>query len=161
MSHEQLRILGCSRDDRRPPIVKTRQPNVPANTAFEKNPMPKQIQMNLMVITLLCGVIVTEGLAQKNVTSSSNKMSSQQMIDKLNHMSATEKAAMFDKMTNSNKTEAMKEAGHDMSKMSHQERTEMMRKVTPEQKAEMFDKMPMDTRMATMRIAIKGAKTSE
>ncbi len=123
--------------------------------------MRKQIQMNLTVIALLCGVIVTEALAQKNVTSSSSKMSSQQMMDKLNHMSSPEKAAMFDKMTSNNKMEAMKKAGHDTSKMSHQERIEMMSKLTPEQKAEMFDKMPMDTKMATMRIAMKGAKKGD
>jgi hypothetical protein len=77
------------------------------------------------------------------------------MMDKMNHMSTAEKAAMFDKMTNSQKMEAMKNAGHDMSKMSQHERTGMMSKLTPDQKGEMFDKMPMDTKMATMKMAMK------
>ena len=120
--------------------------------------MRKQIQMTLTVIALLCGVTVTGALAQQNGTSSSSKMSNQQMMDKLNHMSTTEKAAMFDKMTNNDKMEAMKMAGHDMSKMSDQERMDMMKKLTPEQRAEMFDKMPMDTKMATMRKTMREPK---
>jgi hypothetical protein len=120
--------------------------------------MRKQIQTTLTVIALLFGVMVTGPLAQKNGTSSSSKMSNQQMMDKLNHMSTTDKAAMFDKMTSDNKTAAMKMAGHDMSKMSDQERTDMMKTLTPEQKADMFDKMPMDTKMATMSMPTKEQK---
>jgi hypothetical protein len=111
--------------------------------------------MTLTVIVLVYGAIVTGALAQTNGTSSSSKMSSQQTMDKLNHMSTKEKAVMFVKMTTDNKMEAMKMAGHDMSKLSHQERMDMMSELTPEQRAEMFDKMPLDTKMATMRMAIK------
>jgi hypothetical protein len=117
--------------------------------------MYKQIQPVLMVMALLCGVSAGTALAQATSANAAGKMSSQQMMDKMNHMSTAEKAAMFDKMTNPEKMEAMKMAGHDMSKMSHKERMEMMSKMTPEQKAEMFDKMPMDTKMATMRMAMK------
>ena len=120
--------------------------------------MRKQIQMALTVIVLLCGVSVTRALAQAGGTSSSSKMSDQQMMDKMNHMSTTQKAAMFDKMTNNDKMTAMKMAGHDMSNMSDQEKTDMMKKLTPEQRAEMFDKMPMDTKMATMRMSMKESK---
>jgi hypothetical protein len=158
-----------TKERRRPPIVKTRQPNVQRiqlssqaqyRIVQRENPVRKQIQMNLTLIALLCGVIVMEALAQKNVTSSSHKMSSQQMMDKLTHMPTSEKTAMFDEMTNDNKMEAMRKAGHDISRMSHQESIQMMTKLTPEQKADMFDKMPMDTRMATMRIAMKRTKRS-
>jgi hypothetical protein len=118
----------------------------------------KMRTMTLTVIVLLCGVTVTGALAQQNGTSSSSKMSSQQMMDKLNHLSTTDKAAMFDKMTNNDKTAAMKMAGHDMSKMSGPERMDMMKKLTPEQRAGMFDKMPMDTKMSTMRKAMREQK---
>jgi hypothetical protein len=37
----------------------------------------------------------------------------------------------------------------------------MMSKVTTEQKVEMFDKMPMDTKMATMRKAMKENTTEK
>lgn len=121
--------------------------------------MRKRVHLVLTVLTLLCGVAVTGALAQ--TTNSSGKMGDQQMMDKMNHMSNTEKAAMFDKMTNSEKMEAMKMAGHDTSKMSHQEKTETMNKMTSEQKAEMFDKMPMDTKMATMKKAEKEQKTGK
>jgi hypothetical protein len=122
------------------------------STCLKENPMRKQIEMTLTVIALLCGMMVTGALAQ--TTNSSSKMTSQQMMDKMSHMSSTDKAAMFDKMTNAEKMEAMKMGGHDTSKMSRQERTETMSKLTPEQKAGMFDKMPMDTKMATMRKAM-------
>jgi hypothetical protein len=121
--------------------------------------MHKQLEMSLAVIALLCGIMVTGALAQ--TTNSSSKMSNQQMMDKMNHMSTSEKAAMFDKMTDAQKMAAMKTAGHDMSKMSHQESMETMSKLTPEQKADMFDKMPMDTKMATMRKAENEPKTGK
>jgi hypothetical protein len=125
----------------------------------KENPMRKQIEMTLTVIALLCGIIVTGALAQ--ATNSSSKMTNQQMMDKMTHMSPTEKTEMFDKMTNAEKMEAMKLGGHDTSKMSEQERTETMSKLTPEQKADMFDKMPMDTKMATMRKAMNEQKTGK
>jgi hypothetical protein len=118
--------------------------------------MRGQILMTLTAIALLCGLTAASILAQENGTNSAAKMSNQQMMDKMNHMSSAEKAGMFDKMTNGQKMEAMKMAGHDTSKMSRQERAQTMNKLAPEQKAEMFDKMPMDTRMATMRMAMKG-----
>jgi hypothetical protein len=111
--------------------------------------------MTVTVLVLLYGGIVTGPLAQRDGTNSASKMSSQQMMDKLNHLSTKERAEMFDKMTDNNKMEAMKVAGHDMSKMSHQERMGMMNKLTLEQRAGMFDKMPLDTRMATIRMAMK------
>jgi hypothetical protein len=117
--------------------------------------MLKQILITLTIIALFCGVTAATALAQANATNAAAKMSDQQMMDKMNHMSTAEKAAMFDKMTNSQKMEAMKNGGHDMSKMSQHERTDMMSKLTPDQKGEMFDKMPMDTKMATMRMAMK------
>jgi Spy/CpxP family protein refolding chaperone len=117
--------------------------------------MLKHIKTALTVIALLCGVTAYTALAQVSGTSSAYKMTNQQVMDKMNHMSTVEKANMFDRMTHQDKMEAMKMSGHDMSKMSHKERTEMMGKLTPEQKADMFDKMPMDTRMATMRMAVK------
>jgi hypothetical protein len=123
--------------------------------------MCKRLQMVLTIIALLCGVTASTALAQTKDTDSSSKMSNQQMMDKMNHMSTSEKAQMFDKMTNNNKMEAMKMAGHDMSKMSDQQRTEMMSKLTPEQKADMFDKMPMDTKMATMKTAMKENATEK
>jgi hypothetical protein len=118
---------------------------------LKENPMPKRIEMTVTAIALLCGIMGTRALAQ--TTNSSSKMTNQQMMDKMNHMSTTDKAGMFDKMTNAEKMEAMKAGGRDTSKMSRQERTDTMSKLTPEQKADMFDKMPMDTKMATMRKA--------
>jgi hypothetical protein len=123
--------------------------------------MCKRLQMILTIIALLCGVTASTALAQTNATNSSGKMSNQQMMDKMNHMSTPEKAQMFDKMNNNEKMEAMKKAGHDMSKMSHEQRMDMMSKVTPEQKADMFDKMPTDTKMATMRMAMKENATEK
>jgi len=117
--------------------------------------MCKQIQRALTVIALLCGVPAGILLAQTAGTNATGKMSSQQMMEKMNHMSTAEKAAMFDKMSNSEKMHAMSMAGHDMSKMSHKEKMDMMDKMTHVQKAEMFDKMPMDTKMATMRTSMK------
>lgn len=123
--------------------------------------MRKQIQITLAVIVLLSRVAVTGAFAQRTDSSSSSKMSNQQTMDKMNHMSSTEKAVMFDKMTNSQKMEAMKMAGHDMSTMSHQERMNMMSKITPEEKAGMFDKMSMDTKMATMKKSMAERKAEK
>ena len=117
--------------------------------------MGKQIERALRVIALLCGVTAGILLAQTTGTNAAGKMSSQQMMEKMNHMSTAEKAAMFDNMSNSEKMHAMNMAGHDMSKMSHKEKVDMMDKLTPGQKAEMFDKMPMDTKMSTMRMSMK------
>jgi hypothetical protein len=117
--------------------------------------MYKPIQRALKVIALLCGVTVGLLLAQTTGTSAAGKMSSQQMMEKMNHMSTAEKAAMFDNVSNSEKMHAMKMAGHDMSQMSHKEKMDMMDKLTSGQKAEMFDKMPMDTKMSTMRMSMK------
>jgi hypothetical protein len=121
--------------------------------------MRKRIEIILTVIALFCGIMVTGALAQ--TTNSSSKMTNQQMMDKMSHMSTTEKSGMFDKMTNAEKMEAMKAEGHDTSKMSRQERAETMSKLTPEQKADMFEKMPMDTKMATMRKAMNEEKTGK
>jgi hypothetical protein len=109
----------------------------------------------LTVIALLCAVTASVLLAQTTGTNAAGKMSSQQMMEKMNHMSTTEKAAMFDNMSNNEKMHAMNMAGHDMTKMSHKEKMDMMDKLTPGQKAEMFDKMPMDTKMSTMRMSMK------
>lgn len=117
--------------------------------------MCNQIQRAFTVIALLCGVTAGLLLAQTTATNAAGKMSSQQMMEKMNHMSTTEKAAMFDNMSNSEKMHAMKMAGHDMSQMSHKEKMDMMDKLTSGQKAEMFDKMPMDTKMSTMRMSMK------
>jgi hypothetical protein len=117
--------------------------------------MCKQVQVAFIAIALLFGLTATTALAQSNETQAASKMSSKQMMDKMNHMSTDEKAGMFDKMTNSKKMEAMKMAGHDMSKMSTKERMDMMSKSSTQEKADMFDKMPMDTKMATMKMAMK------
>ena len=126
---------------------------------LKENSMHQQIHRTLMMIAiaLLCSITTVTIWAQQT-TNSSGKMSSHQMMDKMNHMSTAEKAAMFDKMTETEKMQAMKMAGHDMSKMSHQERMDMMSKMTEEQKADMFEKMPMDTKMATMRMSMKEHK---
>jgi hypothetical protein len=123
--------------------------------------MYKQWNIVLTIIVLFSGVMVSTAPAQTNATNSSSKMSNQQMMDKMSHMSTPEKAEMFDKMTNNDKMEAMKTAGHDMSKMSDKQRTDMMSKVTTEEKAEMFDKMPMDTKMTTMKKAMKENTTDK
>jgi hypothetical protein len=119
--------------------------------------MCKQLQMAFMAVALLFGLTATTALAQSNKTQAASKMSSEQMMDKMSHMSTDEKAATFDKMTNSEKMEAMKMAGHDTSKMSTKERMGMMSKLSTQEKADMFDKMPMDTKMATMKMAMKHA----
>jgi hypothetical protein len=117
--------------------------------------MSKQFQMAFMALAVLFGLTATTALAQSDKTQAASKMSSKQMMDKMNHMSTDEKAAMFDKMTNSKKMEATKMAGHDMSKMSTTQRMDMMSKLSTQDKADMFDKMPMDTKMATMKMAMK------
>jgi hypothetical protein len=125
--------------------------------------MCKRLQMAFMAIALLLGLTATTALGQSNTTEAASKMSSKQMMDKMSHMSTDEKAAMFDKMTNREKREAMKMAGHDMSKMSTKERMDTMSKLSTQDKADMFDKMPMDTKMATMKMAMKheGAKAQK
>ena len=129
---------------------------------LKENPMRQRIHITLVmtIIALICGITTATIWAQET-TNSSGKMSNQQMMDKLNHMSTTEKASMFDKMTSNQKMEAMKMAGHDTSKMSHQARMEMMNKMTEDQKADMFDKMPMDTKMATMRMSMREHKAAK
>jgi hypothetical protein len=117
--------------------------------------MRKHIQTALMLIALLCSVTAFTALAQSSGTSAAAKMSDQEMMQKMDHMSTTEKAGMFDKMSHEDKMTAMKMAGHDMSKMSHEQKMEMMSDLTPQQKAGMFDKMPMDTKMATMKMGMK------
>jgi hypothetical protein len=77
--------------------------------------MLKHIQTALTVIALLCGLAACTALAQVTGTSSAYKMSNQQMMDKMNHMSTADKAVMFDKMTHQDKMEAMKMAGHEMT----------------------------------------------
>ena len=113
--------------------------------------MRKQIRMLFTVIALVGGLTAAAALVQASSPSAAGKMSNQHMLDRMNHMSAAGKAAMFDKLSGSEKMEAMKMAGHDMSKMSHHQRMEMLDRQTPDEKAGMFDKMPLDTRMATMR----------
>jgi hypothetical protein len=117
--------------------------------------MCKQLQMAFMAVALLFGLTTTTALAQSDKTQTAGKMSSKQMMDKMSHMSTDDKAAMFDKMTTSNKMAAMKMAGHDMSKMSAKDRMDMMSKSSTQEKADMFDKMPMDAKMATMKMAMK------
>jgi Spy/CpxP family protein refolding chaperone len=117
--------------------------------------MRKHIQTALMLIAMLCSLTAFTALAQSSGTNSSAKMSDQEMMQKMDHMSTSEKAAMFDKMSHEDKMTAMKMAGHDMSKMSHEQKMQMMSNLTPEQKAGMFDKMPMDTKMATMKMGMK------
>ena len=54
------------------------------------------IQRALTGIALLCGVTAGLLLAQATGPNAAGKMSSQQMMEKMNHMSTAEKAAMFD-----------------------------------------------------------------
>ena len=83
---------------------------------------------------------------------SGSKMSHHQMMmDKMNNMSAEDKAAMFDGMSAKNKMAAMKMSGHDASKMPASERMSMMGKMTSQEKADMFDKIPMEKKMSMMK----------
>lgn len=133
--------------------------------------MTKQLKTILATVGLLTALTMSSAAAQtptdttagdhmsgKKMTS---KMSHQDMMDKMDKMSADEKAAMFDKMSAADKMHATKMAGHDMSKNSSKERMEMMGKMTAQEKADMFDKMPMEKRMSMMKGDSKMHKTMD
>lgn len=117
--------------------------------------MCKTIQTILTATALLSGLAISSASAQDSSTMSAGqmpgkKMSNQEMMDKMDKMSAKDKAAMFDKMTEKDKMAAMKMSGHDMTKVTSTERMGMMSKMGDQEKADMFDKMPMDKKMAMM-----------
>ena len=123
--------------------------------------MSKRIRMALAVVGVLAALSIGTAFAQTK--SMANKMMDQQMMDKVDKLPVDQKAAMFDKMTESDKMSAMKMAGHDMSKMSPTERTGMMGKMSAQEKADAFDKMPMEKRISVVHESMmgKGAKKME
>jgi Mg/Co/Ni transporter MgtE len=114
--------------------------------------MFKRIATLAITIGMVGGLLVVSASPQTtDEKSSDSKMSHQQMMDKMKAMSAEDKAAMFDHMSEKEKMSAAKMAGHDMSKMSHEDAMAMMGKMSTEDKAAIFDKMPADKRMAMMQ----------
>lgn len=118
--------------------------------------MSKRMRMVFVVAGLTAGLGAIPMLAQDDSKMSDKKMSGKGMskksqMDMMDKMSADEKAAMFDKMSEKDRMAAMKMGGHDMGKMSSQEKMSMKDKMTAQEKADMFDKMPMDKRMSMMR----------
>ena len=130
--------------------------------------MSKRIRMVLAGVGVLAALSIGTAFAQTSeskmaLKSMANKMMDQQMMDKVDKLPVDQKAAMFDKMTESDKMSAMKMAGHDMSKMTPTERTGTMGKMSAQQKADAFDKMPMEKRVSVMQESMmgKGAKKME
>jgi hypothetical protein len=120
--------------------------------------MRKRIGTALVAAGLFSGLAVIPAFAQDQSTMSDGKMaggkvSHQQMMDKMNSMSADDKAAMFDKMAPKDQMSAMKMSGHDMGKMSHQEMMDSMSKMSAQDKAAAFDKMPTSKKMAAMKMS--------
>jgi Mg/Co/Ni transporter MgtE len=118
--------------------------------------MRKQISGIFAMAGLMLGLTVTPAFSQ---ASSNKEMSRKRMSGNMSHkddmammdkVSADEKAAMFDDMSEKDRMAAMKNAGHDMNKMSSQEQMVMKDKMTAQDKAAMFDKMPKKKRMAMM-----------
>ena len=117
--------------------------------------MSKRIRMVLAAVGVVTALSIGSAFAQTSDSkmagkSMPGKMTSQQMMDKMDKMSVDEKAAMFDKMTAHDKMSAMKMVGHDTSKMSSTERMDMMGKMSAKEKADAFDKMPIEKKMSIM-----------
>ena len=115
--------------------------------------MLKTVQAILVSAGLLASFGAVQGLSQTPDDSkmgkmsgskmsgsmSGSKMTHDEMMAKMDKMTADDKADMMDHhMSMKEKSAAMK-MGHDMSKMTAQE------------KADMFDKMTMEKKMALMR----------
>jgi Mg/Co/Ni transporter MgtE len=114
--------------------------------------MFKRIATLAITIGMMGGLLAVSASAQTaDDKSSDSKMSQQQKMDKMHAMSAEDKAAMFDHMSEKDKMSAAKMAGHDMSKMSHADAMDTMSKMSAEDKAAIFDKMPSDKKMAMMQ----------
>ncbi len=114
--------------------------------------MFKRIATLAITMGMMGGLLAVSASPQTaDDKSSGSKMSHQQTMDKMHAMSAEDKAAMFDHMSEKDRMSAAKMAGHDMSKMSHEDAMEMMSKMSTEEKAAIFDKMPADKRMAMMQ----------
>ena len=79
------------------------------------------------------------------------KMSQKEATDKMAAMSADDKAAMYDKMSDKQKAAGMKMSGMKMSgkKMDHKGMGGMGN-MSNQDKADMFDKMPMKDKMSMM-----------
>src|SRR5665213_4016633 len=119
--------------------------------------MRKRIKMILAAAGIVTAFAISPAVARPTQDSkmsdgSGSKMSHQQMMDKMDKLTADDKAAMYDRMSNRDKMAAMKMSGHDMNKMSHKESMDMMGKMSTEDKAGAFDKMPMEKRMTMMRM---------
>lgn len=110
--------------------------------------MLKKVQAMVISAGLLASFGAVQGFSQTPDDSkmgkmsgskmSGSKMSHDEMMAKMEKMTADDKADMMDHhMSMKDKSAAMK-MGHDMSKMSSQE------------KADMFDKMTMEKKMAMM-----------
>jgi hypothetical protein len=96
--------------------------------------MRKQINVVLTIVSLFSSVAVVSAWAQ----TSDNKMSQEKMSgtkmthqQKMDKMSADDKAAMFDRMTEKDRMASMKMSGHDMAKMSSSERMDSKRTANP------------------------------
>ena len=114
--------------------------------------MFKRITTLAITIGMMGGLLAVSASAQAtDEKSSDSKMSHQQKMDKMHAMSADDKAAMFDHMSEKDKMSAAKMAGHDMSKMSHEDAMDMMSKMSTGDKAAIFDKMPSDKKMAMIQ----------
>ena len=115
--------------------------------AIRRSTMLKKVKAIVVSAGLLASFAAVQGFSQTPDGSkmgkmsgskmSGSKMSHDEMMAKMDKMTADDKANMMDHMSMKEKSSAMK-MGHDMSKMSSQE------------KADMFDKMTMEKKMAMM-----------
>ncbi|MEP6636254.1 MAG: hypothetical protein ABJB97_05975 [Acidobacteriota bacterium] len=121
--------------------------------------MRKRIPTVLATTGLLGGLVMASAVAQegehKKMSSDKmaspdtpgKKMSQQDTMDKMSAMSADDKGAMFDKMTEKDKMAAMNMSG---KKMSSQEAMDAMGKMSNQDKADVIDKLPADKKMSMM-----------
>jgi hypothetical protein len=103
-----------------------------------------KIQTVLALTGITLGLAMTPAMAQDKMPDKMGKM------DKMDHMSKEEKAAMFNKMSDADKAKATKMAGHDMSKMSAHDRMAATDKMSVDDKAMMYDKMAASHKMDKM-----------
>jgi hypothetical protein len=100
--------------------------------------MRNRIQSALTLTGFVLALAVAPAIAQSDAKM---KMADNDKKMAMDSMSKEEKAALFDKMSDEDKSMATKMAGHDMSKMSATDRMAATDKMSMDDKAMMYDKM--------------------
>lgn len=105
--------------------------------------MKKKIQTGLALAGIALGIAITPVLAHSANDSKvkASAMSSKAKMMEIDKMSTEDKAALFEKLSDSGKNAATKMAGHDMGKMSAHDRMAMTEKMSVEDKAMSYSKI--------------------